>query len=86
MLKVRSPTQDRLSYRKLADTQGSLKKSKTKMATEPSMTQSIMQAAIEAVKAEIMELGEAHNPVNNHRPIYPIPRSGCPTLRHPMFD
>ena len=56
------------------------------MATEQSMTQMIMQAAIKGTKSVIMVVREADNLVNNAKPIQAMPRSSSPVLRQPTFD
>ena len=56
------------------------------MAAEQSMTEAIMQAAIEGAKVAILTDREANNPINNARPIYAAPRLGDPTVKEPIFD
>ena len=56
------------------------------MATEQSMSQVIMKAAIKATKAVIMAGREADKQVSNARPIHTMPRSCDLALRQPMFD
>ena len=55
------------------------------MAADQSMTQAIMQVAIEATKAVVMAVIEVDNPVNNARPIHVMPRSGILALRQPTL-
>ena len=70
----------RLSYRKQADSQGSLKKSKTIMATDQSMTMAITLAVIKTTKEAIMAVRKVDNLVNSARSIHAVPRSGHPAL------
>ena len=56
------------------------------MAAEQSMTQAITQAATEAVKATIMAVKEAENPVNATRSVQLMPRTDDPALKQPTFN
>ena len=56
------------------------------MAAEQSMTQAIMQAAIEATKAAIMAVRGADNLVNNARSIDTMPILHSQALRQPMIE
>ena len=56
------------------------------MAAEQTLTQAVMQIAIEVAKAAIMSVREADNLFNNARPIHSTPRLGGSVLRQPTFD
>ena len=55
------------------------------MASEHSMTHTIMQAVTEAAKAAITAVSEAETPANTKRPAPAIPKIGGPVLKHPVF-
>ena len=67
-------------------TTGSLIKKQEIMAFEQSLTQTIMQAAMEATKAVLMVVREAETLAGNARPIQKVPRMGGPALKQPTFD
>ena len=56
------------------------------MAAEYSMTQAIVQAEIEAVKALIIAVREADNLFNSAIPLHTMPKSGSPAVREPKFE
>ena len=66
--------------------QGSLKKTKEKMADEQCRTQLIVQAVMEATKTGIMAIKELVSTVNNARLVYSAPHPGGPALKQPIFD
>ena len=53
------------------------------MANEQSMTQAIIQVAIETIKAALMAVREAENIVNNTKAMHTTPELGGPTLKQP---
>ena len=56
------------------------------IAVEQSMTQAIMQAAIETANAGIRTKRKTDNPVNNARPVQTVQGSGGPVPKPPTFD
>ena len=55
----------------------SFKETQRNKAAEKSMTQAIMQAALEVTKTDIMAIREVHSLVNNASPLHTVPRSGA---------
>ena len=51
------------------------------MAAEQSMMQKIKESVIKTIKAVLMTVRDAENPVNNARPVHTAPRSGEPALK-----
>ena len=56
------------------------------MASQQSMTQTIIHAATKYAKAVILAIIKAETPSDNARPIQTVPRMGSPTLEQPTFN
>ena len=56
------------------------------MTLKQGMTQAILQATIEATKADIMAVRKANNPVNNAKSLHTVPRSWGPILKQQTLE